>query len=94
MKRALFVVAGACLFAAIGFLVGSVVTNGYSDRFAQSDDEINQFVGCFVFVWLAFILFGGYMGVTECSAVAYRSKAVRLLNNAHRDVFGPSPIAF
>lgn len=62
MKRSLFIVVGALLFAALGFLVGSVVTNWYADHFAKSDDDIGQSVGYFLFIWPLFAVLGGYIG--------------------------------
>lgn len=62
MKRTLFIISGALLFAALGFLVGSVVTNWYGDHWAKSDDDINQSVRYFLFVWPLFIILGGYLG--------------------------------
>jgi prolipoprotein diacylglyceryltransferase len=62
MKRMLFIVAGALLFTALGFAIGSIVTNWYSDHFAKSDDDISQSVGYFLLVWPLFAILGGYIG--------------------------------
>lgn len=62
MKRALFVIIGALLFVVLGFFIGSVTTNWYSDHFAKSDDDINQAVGYFLLVWPLFAILGGYIG--------------------------------
>jgi prolipoprotein diacylglyceryltransferase len=62
MKRMLFIVAGALLFAALGFAIGAIATNWYSDHFAKSDDDISQSVGYFLLVWPLFAILGGYVG--------------------------------
>jgi len=62
MKRALFVIAGALSFAALGFVTGSIATNWYADSFAKSDDDINQSIGYFLIAWPLLAIFGGYVG--------------------------------
>jgi hypothetical protein len=62
MKRTLFIAAGALLFTAIAFAIGSLATNGYSDHFAKSDDDINLSVGVFLALWPVFAVLGAYLG--------------------------------
>ncbi|MCE2968631.1 MAG: hypothetical protein LW847_00075 [Burkholderiales bacterium] len=62
MKRALFVVGGAALFAALAFIAGALVTNWYSDNFAKSDSDINASVGVFLLLWPFIAAFGGLFG--------------------------------
>lgn len=62
MKRVLFVLAGAFLFAVAGFVLGSVATNWYADHFARSDDDINAAVLVALVAWLLLTLLGGYLG--------------------------------
>lgn len=62
MKKVLFVVAGALVFAALGFVLGSLATNWYADRFARSDADINTSVGIFLLIWPVFAGMGGYLG--------------------------------
>ena len=62
MKRLLYVFAGALVFAAIGFVVGSIVTNLYSDYLAKSDDDINFSVGVFLVLIPLLVALGAYLG--------------------------------
>jgi len=62
MKRVLFVLAGALLFAVAGFVLGSVATNWYADHFARSDDDINAAVLVALVAWPLLTLLGGYLG--------------------------------
>ena len=62
MKRTLFIIAGTVAFAALGFVIGSVATNWYSDSFAKSDADINTSVALFLLLWPVFAGIGGYLG--------------------------------
>ena len=62
MKRLAFVIGGALIFAVLGFLLGSVATNWYSDHLAKSDNDISKVVGYFLLVWPLFAILGGYIG--------------------------------
>jgi uncharacterized BrkB/YihY/UPF0761 family membrane protein len=62
LKRPLFIVAGIAVFAALGFIIGSFVTNWYADYFATSDKDINGSVIAFLLLWPAFACLGGYVG--------------------------------
>jgi hypothetical protein len=62
MKRLLYVFAGALVFAVIGFVVGSIATNLYSDYLAKSDDDINSSVGMFMVLWGLLVALGAYLG--------------------------------
>lgn len=75
MKRSTFILIGVIVFAVVGFFVGSVATNWYSDHFAKSDDDINRSVGIFLVIWLLLAILGGYVGnilfqrnLTKCSS--------------------------
>jgi tryptophan-rich sensory protein len=78
MKRALFIVTGAAAFAAVGFIMGSLLTNWYSDRFAKSDDDINTSVFVFMLIWPAFACIGGYLGNR-----LFRSRSLTFPSNRH-----------
>ena len=62
MKRTLFIIAGTVVFAALGFVIGSVATNWYSERFAKSDADINTSVAVVLLLWPVFAGIGGYLG--------------------------------
>ena len=62
MKRALFIIAGTVVFAAVGFVIGSVATNWYSERLAKSDADINTSVAVVLLFWPVFAGIGGYLG--------------------------------
>lgn len=62
MKRTLFIIAGTVVLAALGFVIGSVATNWYSERFAKSDADINSSVAVVLLLWPVFAGIGGYLG--------------------------------
>ena len=62
MKRTLFIFGGTAVFAALGFVIGSVATNWYSERFAKSDADINSSVAVVLLLWPIFAGVGGYLG--------------------------------
>ena len=61
MKRALHIVAGIVVFAALGFALGSLLTGWYADHLAGSDADINTSVGVFLLLWAPFAALGGYL---------------------------------
>lgn len=62
MRRALYMAAGAALFAVLGFLLGVLATGWYSANAARSDDDINLSVGVFLVLWPLIIAVGAYLG--------------------------------
>lgn len=62
MKHVFYVLFGIALFAAIGFIIGSLGTNWYANYVAKSDDDINASVRIFLVLWLLLCLAGAYVG--------------------------------
>jgi hypothetical protein len=62
MKRLTYILVGAVVAMALGFLVGSLATNWYSDHWAKSDDDINSSVLVFFVLWPFIGLVGGALG--------------------------------
>lgn len=74
MRRCLYVLLGAGLFAIVGFFFASWFSSIYEDRFAKGQDDMNSFsVLLILFVIPAFAVAGGVIGFFRHRKFADRS---------------------
>jgi O-antigen/teichoic acid export membrane protein len=75
MTKYLSIVAGACVFAAIGFLCASGLSLFFEQQFAKSQDDMDSFAVILVLFFIPlFSAVGGVLGFSMHKHLTVRSK--------------------